>query len=346
MNRLVASAAVFMAIGASVFAATEKKELMTVEFNDGTEAVVYDVSKVSKVSFSVEENDEYEYVVTPGEGDPFQAEVVTHLFRVNGTDGSRTQCAMGYAPDATDLAGLKASKYVVVFEIQSTGEYTFPADGATVKLYEYADGEFVGETDGVAEGGLSYSVNAKTGNVTVNLDATFENGTHVEAVYDGSATEVESLSDLLPAVEVTNEYKYYDFNGNLTTYSISGVTKETNPKIQGVQTSFVKYNFTIEGYNGDVFIAFDPKYNGKEVDFAKMTTPDFIVKFGGAASMNLSGPDNEFYAMQGIKGSFTVTDNGDGTVKVEADITNLYFWYGSNGGNNKRVVITYEGPVS
>lgn len=343
MNKLVTSAA-FAAAGACLFAATEQKELMTVEFNDGTEAVVYEVDNVSKITLSVEEVATPDFTVTPAEGEPFEADVVSHLFRVNGTNGARTQCALGYAPDATDLAGLKASKYVVVFEVSNIGTFTLPGD-ASAKLYEYADGEFVGEIDAVTDGTLSYSVNSKNGNVTVEFDATFEGGIHAVAVYSGSATDVESLSDLLPAVEVKNELSYYDADGNLSyTYPITGVVKAENPKINGVNTSFVQYKFQLDGDSNQCYIAFDPKYNGVTVDFAMMTTADFIVYYQ-TQGINLSGPNNSFWIGQGTDGSFTVTENEDGTLNAEASYSSMGIMWGSQSGKPDRVVIHYNGPV-
>ncbi len=63
--------------------------------------------------------------------------------------------------------------------------------------------------------------------------------------------------------------------------------------------------------------------------------------------MQLASPNGE-YRNQGLSGTMQVVENGDGTITVNADVTNWYksLWGDSRDGTPERVVIEYKGECS
>ncbi|MDE6528213.1 MAG: hypothetical protein K2L78_04130, partial [Muribaculaceae bacterium] len=330
-----------LTMGTSAFAFQELVETMTVELSDGT-TVEYTIDNIEKVSFEIRQNN-IGMLLTSGEGaEIFKSENFGSLFRyVPEQEGLRVQFLFGTAQDATTLGNLATGSHMFVMEMAPSALYqgevqlTGNDTPASITMYEYTDGEISNTVADVTSGTVSTSRTAK-GVLTIELDATFADGTALRASYNGTPADVTDLEEIFPTPGPKNDLKYYNNDGAIQLHSaITGVTKTV--KSDGMW----KFAFTLESSSEQCYIEINPDFIGQKVDFATAETGTFNFRYAG---VQVSSPNNE-YRNEGVEGTIEITDNGDGTCTIYADVTNKYknLWGSGFGGNNERVVIDYSG---
>jgi len=156
-------------------------------------------------------------------------------------------------------------------------------------------------------------------------------GTEVE--YEVSQVENVSFGTKEVSVLGDNFFKYYNKDGELTNQGdITGATKTV--KSNGMwKVAFANE----EGIN--IFVELEPSLVGKTVDFATAADNSYAFRYD---MIQIYAPGNE-WKPAGTNGSFTLTDNGDGTLTFVADVTNQYVSGGVAGGSPEHVVIAYTG---
>ena len=211
---------------------------------------------------------------------------------------------------------------------------------ATVKIYEWTDGEVSAVNELVSEGTVTTSRNTK-GVVTMELEARFDDGTSLRASYNGTPVDGDDLEVLFPTPGPKNELNYYNMDGALAnTLKITGFAKTD------ASNGRVKYTAVFENSSEKCYIELMPEYVGQSINFAEHTeansgTPYYFFYYG---SVQLASPNGE-YRNQGLSGTLQVVENEDGTLTVNADVTNWYksLWGASRAGPPERVTIEYTG---
>ncbi len=343
-NMLLAFGAAAMATCA--YAYTELVETMTVELNDGSK-VEYAIEDVAKVSFDIRE-ETTGFLLTGADGQQvYRAETLAPVFRYAPEgENAHVQFLFGTVDNAAALADLKECSHMVVVDFTNAG--LFAADvnlagdspAATVKIYEWTDGEVSAVNELVSEGTVTTSRNTK-GVVTMELEARFDDGTSLRASYNGTPVDVDDLEVLFPTPGPKNELNYYNMDGALAnTLKITGFAKTD------ASNGRVKYTAVFENSSEKCYIELMPEYVGQSINFAEHTeansgTPYYFFYYG---SVQLASPNGE-YRNQGLSGTLQVVENEDGTLTVNADVTNWYksLWGDSRAGTPERVTIEYTG---
>ncbi len=342
----IMSAILAIAAGTSAYAFTELVETMTVELTDGT-TVEYNVDKVEKVAFDLREYNIGMLVTGTDGNEEYKSETFGSLFRyVPAQEGLRVQFLFGTAGNVTTLGDLATGKRMFIVDIAPSALYqgevalTGTDAPAAIKMYEYTDGEITNTVTELKEGTFS-STRTSKGVLTIEVDATFADGTTLKASYNGTPTDVDDLEELFPTPGPKNEMKYYNMDGELAIQSaITGVKKTV--KGDGMW----KFAFEFENESADQgYIEIKPESIGRRIDFAEAAEGTFNFKYG---SIQLSSPNNE-YRNVGVEGYIEITDNGDGTCMIYADVTNKYKtpWGGDAAqGTPERVTFEYNGPCT
>ncbi len=337
----IAALAATTALCASAY--TEETETMTVQLKDGAQ-VEYNVADIERVNFGMKETTVYLDVTEPTGEKNFRSESSISVFRYLPADNDQQiEFFFGTATDAADFAGLGEGTYM--FRITGTqsslynGEVSLTDGAVSVVAYEFAEGEIVATLDQLTAGTLTSSRDTKKGTVTLELDATFADGTAVRAEYIGKPTDIESLDALFPPAPLSNELKYYGYSGDLSISTVvTSVTKKT------LSSGWVKYTFNLENENIDqTYIEIDPALVGQVLNFATIETKS--LNFCYNRTIQLSGPNDEF-RNQGTEGTIQIIDNGDGKVTISANVTNKYKSPWGSGGTPERVEIYYNGTLA
>lgn len=337
----IMAALLAVTMGTSAYAFKELVETMTVELSDGSK-VEYTIGDIEKVSFDIRENNIGMMLTSPEGTDICKRENFGGMFRyIPQQEGTRVQFLFGTAENASALGDLATGSHLFVMEMAPSALYqgevqlTGEEAPASITMHEYTDGEISNSIADITTGTVSTSRTAK-GVLTVEIDATFANGTSLKASYNGTPADVTDLEELFPTPGPKNDLKYFDNDGNLSLNSaITGVKKTV--KGDGMW----KFSFLLENNSEQCFIEINPQFIGSKINFATAETGTFNFRY---SNIQLSSPNND-YRNQGAEGFIEIIDNGDGTCTIYADVTNKYknMWGEGFGGNQERVVIDYGG---
>lgn len=146
------------------------------------------------------------------------------------------------------------------------------------------------------------------------------------------------------APQVANEFCYYNMDGEAAVSgAVTGVTKSTSTS--SLSKGWNRYTLSFDNASAQqCYIDIDPTLIGQELDYSALESASVVFKYG---SIQVMGPNN-MYANQGVKGTVKVEDNGDGTVTIQADVTNTYksLWGEGTSGTPERVTISYSGALN
>ncbi len=330
-----------LAVALAAAAFTEVTETMTVRLADGT-AVGYDIDQVEKVDFETVETT-VGLLFTGADGTEIaKTGAMTSMFRFLPADNDQAvRLYFGTAVGAESFAALGEGSHVFLLDCALSalyqGEVSLTgASGITLTGFEIADGVAASELPEVSQGTVTTTRNAK-GVLTVELDAVLADGSALRASYTGSPSDITSVEELFPSGEIKNEMSYYGYSGDVeVTSAITGV-KITD------YNDWKRFTFTFESASAQsCTIEIDPAAIGQQIDFATLESHTVNFRYG---SVQVSGP-NDQYRNQGVEGTILITDNGDGTVTILADVTNKYknMWGSGTSGTPERVVLSYSGP--
>ncbi len=335
MKKTILAACIAVAGGAAALAATELVETMTVKLTDGT-TVEYKVTDVEKVSFdtktvSVLGENYFKYFNADGEqtnqGDITGAKktvLKNGWWKVEFANEQDLKISIELDPS---LVG-----EVVNFAARTNAGFNFRYDNIQVSgpNDEYRNvglkGVFCLEDNG--DGTLNFK--ADVTNLYSNSYTT-NGGTpeRVEIEYTGACEGLE----VAPVVK-EDYFEYFNADGELTNQGdITGAKKTV------LKNGWWKVEFA-NSQDLKISIELDPSLVGEVVNFAARAEAGFNFRYD---NIQVSGPNDE-YRNVGLKGAFCLEDNGDGTLKFTADVTNLYSnSYTTSGGTPERVKIEYEG---
>ena len=326
-------AALAAAVCGAMFAATDIVETMTVKLADGTE-VEYEVSQVENVSFGTKEvsvlgDNFFKYYNKDGE--------LTNQGDITGATKTVKSNGMWKVAFANE-EGLNIFVELEPSLVGKTVDFATAADNSYAFRYDmiqiYAPGN---EWKPAGTNGSFTLTDNGDGTLTFVADVTNQyvsggvaggSPEHVVIAYTGACEGLD------PAPVVKEDYfEYFNKDGVLTNQgTITGATKTV--KSNGMwKVTFANE----EGIN--IFVELEPSLVGKTVDFATAADNSYAFRYD---MIQIYAPGNE-WKPAGTNGSFTLTDNGDGTLTFVADVTNQYVSGGVAGGSPEHVVIEYTG---
>lgn len=353
MKKFLMLAAMALASLTNIYAIDE--EVMVITLKDGT-TVTYNVDKIEKVAFDQIHIDEA-FTVTPAGGEAEIFPAIPSMLRVKAAEaGDPTQFAFGTV-EATTAGDLCQGKYALWLTVSAAriynGEFDLAEspDSYILKLIEYT-----GEGDpiireSVTAGTLSTTLNSKNQQVSIVLQATFDDGTTVTTDYKGLPADVESVEGVVPEKQYGNEIYYYDLDGNAFNATVESVSKKYS-SFSGNTT----FTFSLsEDYNdsnseirfamgSDMLAQFEP---GTAYTVAMAETPGWELRYG---SIQLyCSPDDDpskDYKNQADNGTLSILVGEDGkTYEFFIDITNSYTSFAGAHSDPQRIILNYKGEV-
>ena len=232
MKKALLSAAA--AICAATLTAAIEEEMMIIRLANGN-TVEYPVESVSSVRFEVREIRQDFMVTFPG-ADPIVTPIINPIFRVVPTEtGQPVAFGFGTVETAENPADITAGEFGVLMSVSPSKVYTGTIDLAAEKssyslqLLQYEDGEVKTRWIDVTSGEITTSRNIKNGQVSIAIDAIFDDGTSLRVECSGRPSDVTSIDAMIPEHQFSNEAFYYNSDeklvGNPTVESVSKVSK-------------------------------------------------------------------------------------------------------------------------
>ena len=337
LSAIIASA---MALGA-----VAQDEVMTVSLTDGTR-VQYNVQDVYQVTF---ETISYQLTVTPAEGEAVKYTSIPTVFRISATeDGQPTRFAFGDV-EAKTPADLLSGRFGLWMDISAVkvynGEFDLAEnpDSYTLRLMEYSEGGLVGLHNEVATGTISSSINNRNHQVTLNVQATFTDGTAVSAEWEGMPLQADDFECLIPEKKMDNEV--------VLTYATTGTT--VNDAITGMTvkegSSSDTYTFLSKSGNNDVKLTIYNRelVNAGALDMGDESVWGFNVTCGNAITGFGRRSLGDTYSNNPTNGTLRIAKADDGTYEVYIDFQFTYKpAYGTGtSGDGTQLTLHYQGPA-
>ncbi len=334
----------FLALTAAAISlgAAADDEVMIVTLTDGT-TVEYNVAQVSKVNFEVRETVPAAFTVTPADGETIEFQTIPTMFRQAADDDSQPTTFGFGTVEATTPANLVNGEYGVKLSVSAIklygGEFDLVENPDSYSLFlgTYEDGKLIDLQDVVTAGKISTKINNKTRKVTININATFKNGTVITAEYEGLPESTDVIDEMFPEISRGNVLIYTTTSGTENTYEVTGASMRAS-------ASYDTYTFTNSGYEDFVIeIRNRDLINAGKLELSEAV--GFSIKYG--YSMQLGRRDaTDIYSNAPNNGVMTFTKNDDGTCEVSVDVLNKYNSnIGQNLGNGEHLIFHYVGEI-
>ncbi|MCF0193698.1 MAG: hypothetical protein HUK00_00760 [Bacteroidaceae bacterium] len=215
-------------------AATAQAQVMSIKMTDGA-VVKYPLASIQEITVG---NDASAFVITSPSGEKTFFDEIPSMLRVVPTVSTNpTEFAFGTVTAETGH-DLTKGEYALYVSLSASVVYTGLVDIAeqpesyTVKLYSYKDGALDQMLASPVSGTIYSKVDAKKGLVTLQIDATFADGTNVRGEWGpGVPVAVTTLDDLLPGEgEVSQLIAYAPDGSTLYTTKVTGINAKLNDK--------------------------------------------------------------------------------------------------------------------
>ncbi len=350
MKKSIILAAAALVASASPMQALDV-ETMVVTLKDGT-TLSYNVEDIQQLEFNIEHIEEA-FTVTPADGQKVIYSTIPSMLRVKAVaTGDPTHFAFGTVESAT-AEGLVDGEYGVWLTVSSAklynGEFNLAesSDSYSLKLAKYTDGQ-AEVLEKVTEGTLLTKLNSKNRKVTLELDATFDDGTRVTASYEGIPTDVESVAGMIPAKQYGNELYYTDINGTEIHTDIESL-KVSRSSFSGktTYTFNLSDNVNMSDYEARLVLTSDFQDSlekGVEHVLEMANTPGWEFRLGNIQLYCTPKDDSSYmYMNQADNGTMKITINEDGTYEFFVDIINSYSNYMGTHTDPQHVILHYAG---
>ena len=336
------------ALAATVYASANDNRII-IERTNG-DNIEYNVNDIKKINFG-ELNTSAHVLIYENDGIIRSVDFLDNLFIAAPSEaGKSTGFAFGTAAEPDSIQGLWRGKYAFGLSLSSSALYSENValvDNASAVLtrYTYEDGELVDTSSAITSGTVTSSINTKNRQITLLIEATFEDGMKLITNIVKRPTEVESIDLLTPPEVFTNELVYFNMDGEESIHAkITEVTRGTYNNL--IQFTFKAESTSTQGvfYTGTIQIA--EELFGEPFNFLDVPQNSLNFRY---ENIQVSGPNNQ-YRNQAMEATGLVRDNGNGTWTFEFDVTNKYkvdYGWGTPtvSGTPERVVIFYTGEV-
>jgi len=313
-----------------------------------------DLSEITNISFI--DQTTLPFTVTSPEGEITGAyESVPSVLRVVASAaGNPTQFAFGTVK-AEAASELPAGEYGIYLALAPTAlnaggvaDLSASKDEYTLKLYSYKDGQAVDSLTTVNSGEITYAWASTRKRLTLNINATFSDGTVLKSEFTGTPVDVESVDEIVPAKAYANEIVIVDASGTSSrTIALTGVTISTrtassyNPRtlVFTFKNDDATYKKTTLEVIPDLII------NKGDIDMATVTGDCYCLK---ASAIQLYAIDSGDYKNAPLNGVMNIKDLGDNNYEIFLQVTNTYKnpWGEGTAGTGENITIHWNGTVT
>ena len=209
---------------------------------------------------------------------------------------------------------------------------------------KYTEGGSEYILDNVSEGTLTTAIDRKSGNVTLKIDALFDDGTEVSADYKGAVKSVETLSGMIPGIVYGNEFFYYDLNGNQSIHANVESVDHTYSSYSKKHT-FYFYTDSQKVYDDIKLVIEEDLINAGTLNLSETKGWSFqhgVIQLYG----NDPSDPSAQYKNCADNGTMKVALNDDGTYELFIEVQNYYNNYmGTHLGTPEKIILNYVGAV-
>lgn len=311
---------------------------------------VADISEISDISFIDQTTLPFTIVNPKGEYVVALDQVPSMLRAVAQETGKPNEFAFGTVT-AKNAAELPMGDYGIYLSLSPTAmnaggvtDLSANDGGYTLKIYTYKDGQAVDSISSVTSGKIEYAWRATRRQLTVNIDATFSNGTVLKANYTGTPTDVTSVAEMVPEKTFNNEIVIINAAGtSSTSYPINSVTAKTRTAT-GSNPRTLTFTFDSPKYYDDAELQITPDLivDKGDIDLATVEGNCYYVHVG---NIQLYAVDaGRFAPLDGVMNIKKLSDN---EYEIYVQVTNTYNnpWGGGTAGSGENVTIYWKGTV-
>lgn len=330
---------------------------------NGVESLIIDGNPVAAVSdiLSVGFVDEAQlpFTVTDGNGHVVAGyDAVPSMLRVNPAEaGQPTVFAFGTV-EAAEAADLPAGEYGIYLSMSASAlnaggitDLAADAQSYALKLYKYEEGQAVDSLTNTTAGHVTYTWNPRAHRLTLDIEATFSDGTVLKAPYTGTPVDVTSVSEMVPAKTYSNEMVVVNATGDGSmSYAIESVRKTALSSYNSHAPGF-KFAFnspTFYGSKFEVEVNAENIIDKGDLNMANMGGEYFYVRFGDVQLYPAySSTDGSYpYKNHVDNGTIRVTQLSDTEYEIFIDFINSYSNYmGEGQGTKEHFTLHWRGPV-
>lgn len=324
--------------------------IITLEADD---AYLYPVRAAYRGAYTLDYDADNTFSVTPTEGTPATYTIPTVLRMKPAAAGQSVGIAFGDV-ETTNAEGMLQANHAVWFTLaaskfNSTIDLAADKESYTMKFIDYATGTVY---ENIASGSLT-TEQIEAEKVYFKLEATLEDGTAFAAEFYGAATDVESLEAMIPNPVLSNKFLYYNSDGVVETEKeIATVEYEKVTSTSG--DSYHKLYFVPENgssmdtWNTPQLQFGDALVNAGNIDLAVLEkNVGFQLRY---RAIQLYSNDDGYHGYSPIPDNGVLNiayDEATGvyTIYLEVVNSNITPAFGTAGGDNTKVVISYKGTV-
>lgn len=292
------------------------------------------------------------FTITPPEGEMKAYESVPSMLRVvPASTGLPTLFAFGTV-EANAAAELPMGDYGIYLSLSATaingGGVADLSDGNQefiLKLYTYEDGQAVDSLTSVTAGNIKYAWQPARQRLTLDINATFNDGTVLKSQFTGKPVNVESIDDIVPEKKYANELVIIDAAGTSSRHiDITKASTRTRTATGSNPRTLTFVLNTDDWTYSEVTLEVVPDLiiNQGDIDMATVTGNCYLLK---------AGPF-QFYAIDAerqspLDGVMNITRKGDNDYEIFLQVTNYYnnpFGAGQTG-TRENLTIHWNGVI-
>lgn len=286
-------------------------------------------------------------VISVAKGDALSQTDIKSAFTVKpATTGAATLFAFGDV-EATVSDSLVYGTKAVTLGVSALKLYADTIDMATEPdsyTFQYIDYE-KREAYGKVTAGTIVTNHDANGNVYVKVVATLDDGRQVTVDYYGPVIEADSLGNIIPQAVASNQYKYYNADGDLnvdrqigTSYIQSKSGKTTFYLVPEGESKSSSYRVQIQ--------VSDEVVNAGQLDLANLgETTIFSLRYDVGGIQLTSYASGHGYGNTPDNGTMTISKSDDGIYDIQLDVYNHYVGPWGTGGDNTHLVLQYNGTL-
>lgn len=291
------------------------------------------------------------FTVTPAEGEAYGPQEVGTVLCVH-PEGVGTSTSFAFSElQVTTPAELRGSAhYAVAFTVSATkmGSEIDCADELstyTFTLYDYTTGTYVTAAEGTT--GKIITRQRENGDYAFRVDLTLQDGTKVQAEYEGAVVMTDDLEPMVPLPVLPNEYTYYEADNEKVWVhaDITGlVVKESGDDLLLYFLDKVNTSVSKDAYAMPQIRVAKAFVNAGEVKLAEEVPGKWSISF---KDINLQSHDNDWVNWPDNGIMKIACDEATGEYDIFITIINSYTNYmGSGKGNHMALTLSYKGKAN
>lgn len=311
---------------------------------------VADISEISEIAF-IDEAQLPFTVTTPDGTIAGSYEAVPSVLRQLPAESAGTTLFAFGTVEAAEASEIPAGEYGVKLSLSASAlnnggieDLSTAPDSYTLKLYSYEEGQVVDSLTTVTSGAIKYQWVPNRRRLTLDIEATFDDGTVLKSEYAGTPVDVTTLAGIVPEPQYENGLIIVSPDGSSSTnYDIASVSASTR-NATGSNPRTLVFDFESDSFYDSIRLEIIPEsiVDKGDIDMATVTGNCYYFRCG---STQLYAVDAE--RQSPIDGIMRVTKTADNEYEIFVQVTNTFVspWSTGTGGTGEKVTLYWNGPV-